>query len=185
MHAHASRPSTPRVTRCVGQTTDFTELSKRNPPPGISIRGGFGRVPAPVRVVPASHSGGSIQRLRMSAIVLGVPRQPVQLRNAVPSQVCHRVAADASKQRGFGGRMSQRGAIAASTHSVGWLPRNGRTLSAVADRRAVTVGGFAALEANVNAVLSNKPINPTHFAASRRLLAQASRRFSCAGYRQR
>ncbi len=37
----------------------------------------------------------------------------------------------------------------------------------------------------VKAVLSNKPINPTPFAASRRLLAQAARRGSCAGYRQR
>jgi hypothetical protein len=38
---------------------------------------------------------------------------------------------------------------------------------------------------NVKGVPSNKPINPTHFAASRRLLSQALRRFSCAGYRQR
>jgi len=37
----------------------------------------------------------------------------------------------------------------------------------------------------VEAELSNKPINPTHFAASRRLRAQASRRFSRAGYRHR
>jgi len=43
----------------------------------------------------------------------------------------------------------------------------------------------AAAEGNVNAKLSNKPINPTPFAASRRLLAQAARRGSCAGYRQR
>jgi len=43
----------------------------------------------------------------------------------------------------------------------------------------------AAAEGNVNAKLSNKPINPTPFAASRRLLAQAARRDSCAGYRQR
>jgi hypothetical protein len=35
------------------------------------------------------------------------------------------------------------------------------------------------------AMPSNKAIKPTHFAASRRLLAQASRRFSCAAYRQR
>jgi hypothetical protein len=38
---------------------------------------------------------------------------------------------------------------------------------------------------NVKGVPSNKPMNPTHFAASRRLLAQAPRRFSCAGYRRR
>jgi len=37
----------------------------------------------------------------------------------------------------------------------------------------------------VKGMLSNKPINPTHFAASRRLLAQAARRDSRAGYRQR
>jgi hypothetical protein len=37
----------------------------------------------------------------------------------------------------------------------------------------------------VKGVLPNKPINPTRFAASRRLLAQASRRASRAGYRQR
>jgi hypothetical protein len=37
----------------------------------------------------------------------------------------------------------------------------------------------------VEGVLSNKPMNPTRFAASRRLLAQASRRVSRAGYRQR
>jgi hypothetical protein len=43
----------------------------------------------------------------------------------------------------------------------------------------------AAAEGNVSAKLSNKPINPTPFAASRRLLAQAARRDSCAGYRQR
>jgi hypothetical protein len=40
-------------------------------------------------------------------------------------------------------------------------------------------------EANVKGVLPNKPINPTRFSASRRLLAQASRRASRAGYRQR
>ena len=43
----------------------------------------------------------------------------------------------------------------------------------------------AAAEGNVSSVPSNKPINPTHLAASRRLLAQASPRGSRAGYRQR
>jgi len=38
---------------------------------------------------------------------------------------------------------------------------------------------------DVKAPQSNKPINPTHFAASRRLQAQAARRVSRAGYRQR
>jgi hypothetical protein len=42
-----------------------------------------------------------------------------------------------------------------------------------------------ALEVNVKAEPSNKPINPTLFAASCRLLAQAARRVSRAGYRQR
>jgi hypothetical protein len=37
----------------------------------------------------------------------------------------------------------------------------------------------------MRAPLSNKPIKPSRFAASRRLLAQASRRFSRAAYRQR
>jgi hypothetical protein len=37
----------------------------------------------------------------------------------------------------------------------------------------------------VKGVPYNKPMNPTHFAASRRLLAQASRRGSRAGYRHR
>jgi hypothetical protein len=41
------------------------------------------------------------------------------------------------------------------------------------------------LVVEVEGMLSNKPIKPTHFAASRRLLAQASRRFSCAAYRPR
>ena len=43
----------------------------------------------------------------------------------------------------------------------------------------------AASEGNVKAKPSNKPINPTPFAASRRLLTQATRRGSCAGYRHR
>ena len=43
----------------------------------------------------------------------------------------------------------------------------------------------AASEGNVSAKPFNKPINPTPFAASRRLLAQAARRGSCAGYRHR
>jgi len=43
----------------------------------------------------------------------------------------------------------------------------------------------AAEGAEVEAKLSNQPINPTPFAASRRLLAQAARRGSRAGYRQR
>jgi hypothetical protein len=38
---------------------------------------------------------------------------------------------------------------------------------------------------NVKGVPSNKPINPTHFAASCRLPVQAARRVSRAGYRQR
>jgi hypothetical protein len=38
---------------------------------------------------------------------------------------------------------------------------------------------------NVKGVPSNQPINPTHFGASCRLLAQADRRVSRAGYRQR
>jgi hypothetical protein len=37
----------------------------------------------------------------------------------------------------------------------------------------------------MNDWLYNKPINPTPFAASRRLLAQAARHGSCAGYRHR
>jgi hypothetical protein len=44
---------------------------------------------------------------------------------------------------------------------------------------------YAAAEGNVSAVPFNKPINPTHFAASCRLLAQAARRVSRAGYRHR
>jgi hypothetical protein len=43
----------------------------------------------------------------------------------------------------------------------------------------------AAEELELESQLSNKPMNPTPFAASRRLLAQAARRGSCAGYRQR
>jgi hypothetical protein len=39
--------------------------------------------------------------------------------------------------------------------------------------------------AEVKDLLSNKPINPTQFAASCRLLAQAAHRVSRAGYRQR
>jgi hypothetical protein len=40
-------------------------------------------------------------------------------------------------------------------------------------------------DTNVKGVPSNKPINPTLFAASRRLRRQAARRGSRAGYRQR
>jgi hypothetical protein len=40
-------------------------------------------------------------------------------------------------------------------------------------------------ELNVKGELSNKPMNPTPCAASRRLLAQAARRGLCAGYRHR
>jgi hypothetical protein len=43
----------------------------------------------------------------------------------------------------------------------------------------------AAWEGKISTVLFNKPINPTHFAASRRLRAQAARRVSRAGYRRR
>jgi len=60
-----------------------------------------------------------------------------------------------------------------------------RTLPAVTNRRAVTEGGVVARVLEVKDLLSNKPINPTHIAASRRLLAQAARRGSRAGYRQR
>jgi len=38
---------------------------------------------------------------------------------------------------------------------------------------------------DVKAMPYNNPINPTHFAASRRLRAQAARRGSRAGYRER
>jgi hypothetical protein len=69
--------------------------------------------------------------------------------------------------------------------AVRWMPRKRRTLPAVVNRRAATEGGVAAVVAEVEAKLSNKPINPTHFAASRRLLAQAARRVSRAGYRHR
>ena len=55
-----------------------------------------------------------------------------------------------------------------------WLPRNGRTLSPVNDRRAVTAGEHAAREANVKDVQANSPLNPTHCAASRRLHKAAS-----------
>jgi hypothetical protein len=65
------------------------------------------------------------------------------------------------------------------------LPRNGRTLLPAINRRAVTEGGGAARELEVNDWLYNKPINPTPFTASRRLLPQAARRGSFAGYRQR
>jgi len=58
-----------------------------------------------------------------------------------PSQFCYRAASGGSRGRASEGRISQRGAIAAPTHSVGWFPRIGRTLSAVSNRRAVTAGG--------------------------------------------
>jgi hypothetical protein len=66
-----------------------------------------------------------------------------------------------------------------------WSPRNGRTLLPAINRRAVTEGGDSAGELEVNDWLYNKPINPTPFAASRRLLSQAARPGSCAGYRHR
>jgi len=43
----------------------------------------------------------------------------------------------------------------------------------------------AAEELELESQLSNKPMNPTPFAASRRLLAQASCRGSCARYAHR
>jgi len=60
-----------------------------------------------------------------------------------------------------------------------------RTLPPVTNRRTVTEGGVVARVLEVKDLLSNKPINPTPFAASRRLLSQASRRGSRAGYRPR
>jgi hypothetical protein len=51
--------------------------------------------------------------------------------------------------------------------------------------RAVTKSGVAARRVEVSDLLYNKPINPPPFAASRRLLAQAARRDSRAGYRHR
>jgi len=66
-----------------------------------------------------------------------------------------------------------------------WLPRIGRTVAPFRSRRPITEGGGHRMVVDVKAPQSNKPINPTHFAASRRLLAQAARRVSRAGYRQR
>ena len=60
-----------------------------------------------------------------------------------------------------------------------------RTLHAAINRRAVTEGGVAARGVEVEAKLSNKRINATRFAASRRLLAHAARRGSCARYAPR
>jgi len=94
-----------------------------------------------VSAVPALQSVASIQELLWSATTPGVLRQPVPHRNDQPSQVCHCAASDPSEGGAFQGRMSQRGAVAAPTHWVLWLPRIGRTLSAVANRRAVTVRG--------------------------------------------
>jgi len=50
-----------------------------------------------------------------------------------------------------------------------------RTLPAVTNRRVVTEGGVVARVLEVKDLLSNRPINPTHIAASRRLLSQAAR----------
>ena len=77
------------------------------------------------------------------------------------------------------------GALAMPILLVRWLPRKRRTLHAVFNRRTVAERGVAARKVEVRALLSNQPINPTHSAASCRLLAQAARRGSRAGYRQR
>ena len=64
-----------------------------------------------------------------------------RIAGARPSQLCYRAAPGESRGRASEGRISQRGAIAAPTHSVGWFPRISRTLSAVSNRRAITAGG--------------------------------------------
>jgi len=96
-----------------------------------------------------------------------------------PSAPTHHVAVPRA------GRNFECGALAMPILLVRWLPRKRRTLHAFVNRRAVIEGGVAARVLEVKDLLSNKPMNPTHFAASRRLRAQAARRGSRAGYRRR
>jgi len=59
-----------------------------------------------------------------------------------------------------------------------WLPRESPYTFRGMKRRAITEGGVAARAIEMKAKLFNNPFKPTRFAASRRLLSQASRRLS-------
>jgi len=71
-----------------------------------------------------------------------------------------------------------RGALAMPIRLAGWLPRKSPYTLQGVNRRAITEGGVAAREVEWKGELFNNPFKPTRFAASRRLLAQASRRLS-------
>jgi hypothetical protein len=155
-------------------------------PRTISRRGGFVRVPALIAVIPASQSVVSIQGLRWSAVA----RMPVvnlsriaagQAISGVPTRGCRLIASSVLRRAVFRSAVpsQRRRTRSAGCHEmVVHFPK----ASNVARSPVVVV---AAEVVEPEAQLYNKPINPTPFAASRRLLAQASRRGSCAGYRHR
>ena len=185
MLSQASRPSAPRVMRGVGQSTRQGVFSEHNHGPEhlrarwLRAGGGSGHVRT------ASTRLRSLHVWRWSEIV---PQSFAGLARlaAPPSSQGSR----ANRSKGppritTRGRAFRCGEVARPFHLRRWLPRERRTLRAVVNRRAVTEGGVAARDVVVKDLLSNKRINATHFAASRRLLAQASRRSSCARYAQR
>jgi len=180
------RARPPRALRsALARQPNGSEVLKATTPRSIAHQAGFVRVPASVTVVPhrdpsaasTACAGPRLSPCPSSACRVSrasVPRSSAiaslrATREAEPPRAVFRNAVPSQRRR---------------IRSVGFheLAVHFPQSATVARSRQVAV---AATEGNVNAKLSNKPINPTPFAASRRLLAQAARRDSCAGYRHR
>lgn len=178
----SAAPLGPRVTAGVVQTTRTGLFSKHNHGSEHRLSGRLRSGAGSGRLGTASQSLANIHVLRWSEIGPGVLRGPGPFRGiagvAGPTGQAFQRIAMPWRAPVAGSRS---GAVARQSLLRRWLPRKRRRLPAVVNRRAVTEGGVAARGVEVKGLLSNNPFNPTRFAASRRLLAQAARRDSRAG----
>ena len=158
-----------------------SEVLKATTPRSISHQAGFVLVPASVMVVP--HRNPSSAPTACAGPRLSLCPSSACRESRAPGPRGSAIASLRATREAAPPRAVFRSAVPSQRRRIRWF---GFHESVVHCPQSATVArspqvAVAAAEGNVGAKLSNKPINPTPFAASRRLLAQAARRDSCAG----